>query len=124
MLIIWGVKTTAHVLGVFTMVCSRCGNPAAHRVEKLVRKFTLFWIPLFPVGQRHLLTCAFCGVTQEVPKDQVPGLMNALQTQGTPYPAPPQPGVPPQGMPPRGMPPHYGTPYPGQGDGRTPGHPY
>ena len=110
MLIIWGFKTVAQVLGITTMVCGRCGNPAAHRVEKLVRKFTLFWIPLFPIRKQTVITCAFCGVTHEVPKGQVPQLMSALES--------PVPGQSPDGRSPDGRP---GGGYPGQHGGGNAG---
>jgi hypothetical protein len=106
-IIIWGFKTVAHLLGMTTLVCNQCGNPAAHRAEKLIRKFTLFWIPLFTVKERALLTCAFCGVTQEVPKDRVPALLNELHVllspQSGPKPGIASPGVPSQGRPGSGI---------------------
>jgi hypothetical protein len=33
-----------------------------------VRKFSLFFIPLFPVGTKYMDTCVACGRTMEVPK--------------------------------------------------------
>ena len=50
-IIVWGFKTYVRLLGILTVVCGHCGNPAAQRLEEAVRKFTFFWIPLFPVSR-------------------------------------------------------------------------
>jgi hypothetical protein len=55
------------LLAILTFVCSRCGNTSAHRLEERVRKFTLFFIPLFPIGRRRTFgTCTYCGLVTEV----------------------------------------------------------
>lgn len=40
----------------------RNGHVAAHRLVKVTRRFTLFFIPLFPVSQRYFSVCAMCGM--------------------------------------------------------------
>ena len=60
MLIIFGLRSYARALAVVTLVCQNCGNPAAHRVVEQTRKFTLFFIPLFPVSKQRYVTCTFC----------------------------------------------------------------
>lgn len=114
MIIIWGFKTYVRLLGILTAACGHCGNPAAQRLEQVVRKFTFFWIPLFPISSKHYLTCAFCGVTNEIPKDQVEGLMQYAVVPGAPSaPAGGQPA--PQ--------PIAGTPYAQQGYPTQHGYP-
>jgi hypothetical protein len=99
-LIIWGFRTAVTFLGIVTLTCANCHNPAAHRVEELVRRFTLFWIPLFTTQRRTLITCTFCGARGEVPKDEVAGLL--AYAHGAPEPGParqqalPQPGSDPR----------------------------
>ena len=69
-MIIFGSRTTIRLLAILNFVCGRCGNPSAHRIEERVRKFTLFFIPLFPIGARKTYgTCTYCGLVTEVDKD-------------------------------------------------------
>lgn len=78
MLVVWGFKTYIRFLGIVTFVCGRCGNPAAQRLEERVRKFTFFWIPLFPVKRQTVATCTFCGRAALVAKEQVAGLLSQI----------------------------------------------
>ena len=100
-IIVWGFKTYVRLLGILTVVCGHCGNPAAQRLEEAVRKFTFFWIPLFPVSRKHYLTCAYCGVSTQIPKEGVEGLLQHAVVPGTDRPVA-APAVP------------EGTPYPTQ----------
>lgn len=66
-MIIFGTRTTVRLLAMLNFICGRCGNPSAHRVEERVRKFTLFFIPLFPLGARRTYgTCTYCGLVTEI----------------------------------------------------------
>ncbi|MBF6336596.1 zinc-ribbon domain-containing protein [Nocardia abscessus] len=58
-----------------TLVCGRCGNPAAHGLRKLVTKFTFFFIPLFPLSTKHYLECTWCGASSPVAVPQIPDLL-------------------------------------------------
>jgi len=65
--IIFGSRTTVRLLAILSLVCARCGNPSAHRIEERVRKFTLFFIPLFPIGAGKTHgTCTYCGLVTEL----------------------------------------------------------
>jgi hypothetical protein len=61
MLIIFGLRSYVKTLAVLTLAC-RQGHVAAHRVVKVTRKFTLFFIPLFPVRHRYYSVCTLCGL--------------------------------------------------------------
>lgn len=67
-MLIWGFRVSTALLATLVYVCDRCGRHAAHQLAKRVRKFTLFFIPLFPVGTKYLDTCVACGRTIEVAK--------------------------------------------------------
>ena len=67
-MIIWGLRAYTTLLATLVYTCDRCGTHAAHQLVKRVRKFTLFFIPLFPVGTKYLDTCVACGRTIEVAK--------------------------------------------------------
>ena len=90
MILVWGIKSYVRLLGIMTFVCGACHNPAAQRVEQLVRKFTLFWIPLFPIKRQTHVTCTFCGTTIALTKDQAAALLRDLEAAQN---APGQPGT-------------------------------
>lgn len=70
MLLIWGYRTRVLQLAMVTFLCGRCGNPAAHALRKAVMKFTLFFIPLFPINVKYTTQCTFCGATNRLTKEQ------------------------------------------------------
>ena len=74
-MVIFGFRTKVLVLAMLTLLCPRCGNPAAHPLHKAVTKFTLFFIPLFPVKIAHTTQCTFCGLTSRVSKDEATRLL-------------------------------------------------
>lgn len=120
-MIIWGTSTRMIQIAMLSLLCAFCGNPAAHSLKKRVTKFTLFFIPLFPIAPaKHYLQCTFCGGASEVPKENVQQLLGA----GTPQPGAPQPGY---GQPAGGPMPPQGNPYAQQGNpyagGQQPTHP-
>ena len=71
MLLVWGFKSYADGLAVLTARCSLQGHTSAHRLVRVRKKFTLFWIPLFAYSTKHFMECSLCGHTVEVPKERV-----------------------------------------------------
>jgi len=129
-MLIWGWRTRIYVLAMTTFLCGRCGNPASHAVRKAVTKFTLFFIPLFPISVKYTAQCTFCGIENRIPKEDAVRLQ-AQEEQGQarqqaapgypPHPSQggaPQAGFPQQGLPQQGLPQHpsqpQGFPQPGQ----------
>jgi hypothetical protein len=89
--VIFGLRTKVLVLAMLTLLCPQCGNPAAHPLHKAVTKFTLFFVPLFPVRTTHTTQCTFCGVTSRVSRDQATRLLaQASDRPGTPQQHPSQ----------------------------------
>jgi hypothetical protein len=133
-LIIYGWKQYALVLAVLRLACSQCGNAAEHVLSRLTTKFTLFWIPLFPIGRKYTLFCTACECEQKVPKEQALRMAASAPQAGHPAPQPafapqasfaPQPGYgPPPGPRPA---PAFGQPQPAVGYGQPyppqPGYP-
>ncbi len=70
MIVLFGTRTYREVLAVVTLLCRYCGNSAAHRVEKLTTKFTLFFLPLFTVTRRYTVQCATCAETSRIDKNE------------------------------------------------------
>jgi hypothetical protein len=68
--IIFGTKGYLYQLAILTLVCRSCGNPSAHTLRKRVTKFTLFFVPLFPFSAKYAVQCTFCGLEQQVTKEQ------------------------------------------------------
>lgn len=60
-LLIWGFRNKVETLAMLPLAC-RNGHTAAHRLVKVRRRFTLFWIPLFTVRTTYFTTCAQCGL--------------------------------------------------------------
>ncbi|MEU9332714.1 zinc-ribbon domain-containing protein [Streptomyces sp. NPDC048290] len=75
-MIIFGTKGYLYQLAILTLVCGRCGNPAAHTLRKRVTKFSLFFIPLFPVSTKYATQCTFCGAEERVTQDQAERLQS------------------------------------------------
>ncbi|MEU0502557.1 zinc-ribbon domain-containing protein [Nocardia sp. NPDC005998] len=96
-MLIWGWQKRIHTLAMITLVCGNCGNPAAHALRKLVTKFTLFFIPLFPISTKHSLECTWCGASSNVSGDRVNELLAQANSGGMPgqyqQPAPQQPNA-------------------------------
>ncbi len=93
--IIFGTKGYRYQLAILTLVCGQCGNPAAHTLRKRVTKFTLFFVPLFPVSTKYATQCTFCGAEHKVPQEQAEQLRAQAAAGGPggqqPYGRPQQP---------------------------------
>ncbi|MEV6871836.1 zinc-ribbon domain-containing protein [Amycolatopsis sp. NPDC051128] len=125
-MLIWGWRTRIYVLAMTTFLCGRCGNPASHAVRKAVTKFTLFFIPLFPISVKYTAQCTFCGIENRIPKEDAVRLQaqeeqgQAEQQAAPGYPQQPQgfqqPQHPsqPQGFPQQGQHPQGQFPQQGQ----------
>jgi hypothetical protein len=68
--LIFGLSVSEALLSTLIYTCETCGNSAAHRLVKRTRRFTLFFLPLFPVGTTYVDTCAACGRLIEVSRDR------------------------------------------------------
>lgn len=78
-MVIFGVRTKVFVLAMLTLLCPACRNQAAHPLHKAVTKFTLFFVPLFPVKTRYTTQCTFCGVTSRLSKDDATRLLHQVR---------------------------------------------
>jgi zinc-ribbon family len=87
-MIIFGTRGYVRALATPMLVCHRCGNPAAHRVLEKVTRFTLFFIPLFPVSTSRSLTCTFCGTTTPISRDLAQRYATQAQVFQRPTPQP------------------------------------
>ena len=89
-MIIFGTRRTVQQLAMVLLTCANCHRSAANAVLKLVTKFTLFFIPLFPVRVRYSTQCTACGFAMTVDKAQAEQLAQLPPAGATPQYPPPQ----------------------------------
>ncbi|GAB3586526.1 zinc-ribbon domain-containing protein [Amycolatopsis endophytica] len=109
-MLIYGWRSSVQELATATYLCGQCQNPSAHALRRAVTKFTLFFIPLFPINSKYFTVCTFCGMTNKLTKDEARQVQEMQQQapvrqapmpQAPAYPAgyqQPQPGYAPQQM--------------------------
>lgn len=69
MFVLFGFRSMVRTLAMATFTCRTTNQPAAHRLFRSTRWFTLFFIPVIPVGRRYVLTCTACGQSYKVTKE-------------------------------------------------------
>ena len=72
MLLIFGLRTKASLLGVVTLACGVCGQSGPMRLVRESTRFSLFFVPLIPVRTKHVAECAnpYCGARFPVDADE------------------------------------------------------
>jgi hypothetical protein len=66
-ILIFGFRSRVALLATLTLAC-RNGHVAAHRLVKLTRWFTLFFVPVIPISRKYHSVCIQCGLTLQMPK--------------------------------------------------------
>ncbi|MFE9323743.1 zinc-ribbon domain-containing protein [Nocardia sp. NPDC052278] len=90
-MLIFGWQRRLHTLAMITLVCGRCGNPAAHALRRLATTFTIFFIPILPLGNKHYMECTWCGASTPLAVPQVTGLIARANAEKMGSPQPQQP---------------------------------
>lgn len=70
MLLIFGTRVSQTVIAVVSLVCVYCHVRTPQNVIKLTNRFTLFFVPLFPVSSRYVNRCTNCGAETWLTADQ------------------------------------------------------
>ena len=70
MLFLFGVRTRSKGLAQVEQPCAKCSKPTIHTGVETKRWFTLFFVPVIPLGTSHLLRCNFCGLKQKCAPEQ------------------------------------------------------
>jgi zinc ribbon protein len=111
MIILFGFRRKATRLGVIFMMCSSCHTPAAHALTRFRKYFTLFFIPIIPLGDKYTTSCTMCGYGMRISKEAANQYL-AMAQQNAPAAggaqgvgAPPAVGGPPAVAPPVSVPP-------------------
>ncbi len=90
MFFIFGIRRRAARLATVFAVCSLCNTPAAQAVTRVRTFFTLFFVPLIPLGSRYRTTCTFCGRSVKITRDAADHLVASANVQAaTSGPLPP-----------------------------------
>ena len=61
-MLIWGIRWIAITLGQLSYSCSHCQKTTVHSAIIRKGRFTLFFIPIFPIGKQYLIVCNLCGL--------------------------------------------------------------
>ncbi|HXQ60159.1 MAG TPA: zinc-ribbon domain-containing protein [Acidimicrobiales bacterium] len=107
MFLIFGIKRMARRLATVFGLCGHCGTPAAQVVGRRSTWFSLFFIPVIPLGTKYFSTCTFCGAVTRIDKAHATLMASSADQPQAPVPqAPPSPlDLPAQAPPPPPAPP-------------------
>jgi hypothetical protein len=83
MLIIFGSRRKRRQLGVVLMMCQRCQRPCAHTIIWIKTFFTLFFIPVIPIGSKYYTVCSMCAGAVNIDKDHAEHLQQVSAQQTT-----------------------------------------
>jgi hypothetical protein len=87
MLLIFGFRTYVQTLAMLRLACIN-GHTAGHRLARRTRKFTLFFIPLFPVSVKYFTLCTACGEQLKLSKAEAMQLQAQAASSAAAAPAP------------------------------------
>jgi len=81
LLFIFGVRRKAYRLATIFALCTLCQTPAAQVITRVRMFFTLFFIPLVPLGSKYRSTCTLCGRSVKIDKEAADRLVLTAQSQ-------------------------------------------
>jgi len=87
MIFLFGFRRRVTRLGTLFMMCALCHTPAAQVLTKVRRYFTVFFIPVIPLGTTYALTCTMCGRASQIAPRVAGRYAAAVAAQGAPIPA-------------------------------------
>jgi hypothetical protein len=83
MFLIFGIKRLNRRLATMLAICGQCTTPAAQVIVKRSTWFSLFFIPIIPLGSKYTSTCTLCGVSVKLDKAQALQMVAAAQQVST-----------------------------------------
>lgn len=83
-MLVFGTRSYLYNLAMVVLVCGRCRNSAAHALRRRVVKFTLFFIPLFPISSKYTTQCTSCGAESKLTKEQADQLQSPVRQTAVP----------------------------------------
>jgi hypothetical protein len=79
MFVIFGIKRMKRRLATMLALCGQCSTPAAQVIVKTSTWFSLFFIPVIPLGSKYISTCTLCGGSVKIDKAQALQMVAAAQ---------------------------------------------
>ena len=79
--VIFGIRRKAYRLATVFAVCAFCQTPAAQAVTRVRTFFTLFFLPVLPLGSKYRTTCTMCGRSAKVTKEAADQLVTGAERQ-------------------------------------------
>ena len=70
MLIVGGTRPKEKELGITqqTYQCTHCNNVLNYKIFRRRNWFTLFWIPVIPLGTKYFISCPICNYGSKIKK--------------------------------------------------------
>ena len=69
MLFFFGLRTKTRGIKQVECPCTKCARRTMFTAVEVKRYFTLFFIPVIPLGTKHLIRCNLCGLTLKCPPE-------------------------------------------------------
>ena len=66
MLVIFGLSRKERAAGLVALVCAVCGHPGPQPLVRRRTRFTVFFVPVLPLGSRWETRCPVCGTTHRL----------------------------------------------------------
>ena len=81
MIIIWGTRTKEKIMAIAAPHnCESCNNTVQFQLIRVMRWFTLFWIPIFPFSIKYFLSCPVCNNGWQLKKEQAKAMIADVQS--------------------------------------------
>ena len=74
MFFLFGMRTKAKPIAQQERACPKCVRPTMHALVETKKWFTLFFVPVIPLGGNFFARCGVCGLTTKCTaevKDQI-----------------------------------------------------
>ena len=68
-MVLFGFRRRSSRLATIFAMCGYCRTPSAHALTRRRRYFTLFFVPIIPMGAKHFTSCTMCGTTSRISKE-------------------------------------------------------
>jgi zinc-ribbon family len=83
-MIIYGYRSREIVQGTGNFYCPKCETQRPYKHKKIVRYFTLFFLPLFPLGTlSEYVECGVCGRTYKPEILTIPATLGSTSVSGS-----------------------------------------
>ncbi|MFC5063949.1 zinc-ribbon domain-containing protein [Actinomycetospora atypica] len=66
MLVIFGLSRKERPAGLVALLCAVCGHPGPQQLVRRRTRFTVFFVPVLPLGSRWEARCPACGTVRRL----------------------------------------------------------